>query len=143
MSYLNILPDELYHKIMKIVMADILWTVKCIAACKSERYHLQFMPENNDPIRLKYLQQKFIMMEKRGKGKRKEVDYFKLIVDLERPVTWYSIHYGWKLWHIRKYTVVDMGQRQSGILWHSTYEPALCSQKSYHRLINTYESSTI
>ena len=147
-NMLNELPDEVFELIYKNVYNNTLNELKekvndkmglkyyeylkkpkdeIIPSC--DLFYAKYREENSDDIRNRYLKNTYENIEKKGKGRRTQLDYWKLICDLERPTVWPNS------WNVRKYLSSGQFGKSSGINWGSTYEPAKTTDAGWKRLV--------
>lgn len=148
MNRMNNLPDELYKMIYKNVYDNTLKEMSemvddsiglkwydCLSKTKyldkpsCDIFYANYREENSDTIRNEYLKNKYETIDKKGKGVRKELDYWKLILDLERPTVWLNS------WFVRKWKCSSQYGITSGINWNSTYEPSNTTESGWKRLL--------
>eukprot|EP01050_Picozoa_sp_SAG11_P020795 SAG11_NODE_3573_length_2359_cov_145.957522_5_plen_154_part_00 len=144
-NFLNFLPEEICEKIYKNVYTHTLKELKQKVNDDVGRKYYKYLniPKNetvpscdfflslhaegnSDGIRNRYLKSKYKNIEKKGKGRRNQLDYWKLICDLERPTVWPNS------WYVRKHGYP--GDSGGGINWNSCYEPSKTSDAGWKRL---------
>ena len=138
MSYLDLLPDELYRRVLKYRFADVLHQLEYgngVPVYPIDFYYC-FCAENSDYVRSKYLQTKWRedIRHRRGSNTLGLRDWWKLIMDLERPTVWTSAVHGWKLYSVRRWQYEEGGRVMGGLYWNSTYEKAHLTMAGWDRL---------
>ena len=139
-NFLAELPDELYRHVYSFIKAEhvvrIPRTIELLEALQQlPPWHRHLC---GDPVRSKYLNNKYRVIAKTGKGRIRELDLWKLLCDLERPIVWHTCILGWEEWFQRRYAVLMEDER--GISWHSIYEPSKLSLAGWHRLVTEHKT---
>lgn len=133
-NFLDALPDELFRHVYSFIKADSLQYIPQYELVKDMAPYVRHL--GGDPVRSKYLNDKYRSITKNGKGRIRELDLWKLLCDLERPVIWHTTILGWDEWFVRRFEVHDGG----GIQWHSIYEPSKLSLAGWHRLVTEHKT---
>jgi len=137
-TYLKELPYEVYEIIYKNVFSNCLRDIKHFDNKKliiiyplchhylemRRKFPLRYWPlepEHSDTIRRLYLNNKYEKLNKKGIGIRNQLDWWKLIQDLERETT------RRKVWKIRCMNSI-------GIKWNTYAGSEMVTTASYRRL---------
>lgn len=138
---LTALPDELYRHVYSFIKAEhtaeIPKAVELITTNNNRPPWYRHL--NSDNVRSQYLNNKYRIISKTGKGRIRELDLWKLLCDLERPVIWHTCMLGWDEWFQRRYSFFAM-ETEQGITWHSIYEPSKLSLAGWHRLVTEHKT---
>lgn len=137
-NYLATLPVELAKEVWSYVKAEVVLSLPPLVEKKTMLHNVPTSYRNlgSDPIRAKYLNDAFRRAAKAGKGRMRELDYWKLVCDLERPIVWHSCILGWNEWFVRRYQIYAKDQQQGGITWNSIYEPGKLTLAGWNRLLS-------
>lgn len=137
-NYLATLPAELLKEVWSYTKASWLQELQLSVSTKTLLNNTPSYYRNlgSDPIRCKYLNDTYREIAKVGKGRTRELDWWKLIIDLERPIVWHTCILGWSEWFVRRYQVYAKDIGQGGIQWHSIYEPGKLTLAGWLRLTN-------
>jgi len=138
MNLLSDLPDEIYRIILKYQYSEVLHQLEYgggVPVYPIDFYYC-FCAENSDYVRSRYLQSKWKddIKDRRGSSTLRLRDWWKLLMDLERPTVWTSAVHGWKLYSVRRWQVESGGITRGGLYWNSTYEQAHLSLPGWDRL---------
>jgi len=143
MTYLDLLPDELYReRIAKLLFADVLHQLEYghgVPVYPIDFYYC-FCSGNSDYVRSRYLNTKWreVKGNLKGPNSLRTRDWYKLLMDLERPTVWTSAVHGWKVYSVRRWQAINAnGQLMGGLYWNSTYEKPHLSMAGWCRLSNT------
>ena len=135
-NFLSQLPDEIYRKIYTYVKAECVHEIpiKVKKTTTMQNKPLYYRNLGSDPIRCKYLNDAYRKADKTGRGRIRELDYWKLMCDLERPIVWHTCILGWQEWFVRRYQIYAKDVGPGGVTWHSIYEPGKLTLAGWHRL---------
>lgn len=139
MTLLSCLPDDLYREsIAKLLFADVLHQVEYGGGTPvyPVDFYYCFCAGNSDYVRARYLADKWNrdIKPKRGYKTLQVRDWFKLLIDLERPVVWTSAIHGWRVYSVRQWQAVSNGVKRGGLYWNSTYEKPMLTYAGWSRL---------
>jgi len=135
-NYLACLPVELAREVWRYSKSEVLKELLVVVEKKSTLANTPSYYRNlgSDPIRSKYLNDTFRQTCKLGKGRLRELDWWKLIIDLERPIVWHTCILGWNEWFVRRYQIYSQDVGEGGIRWQSIYEPGKLTLAGWLRL---------
>lgn len=148
-TYIDLLPQELCLKVYKYLYDHVLWTVEGEGGDLSfplSMYYC-FCAENSDYIRAEYLKRKYIQAKIHTILPLVENDYWKLLVDLERPTVYCSPLSQWKHYYVRRWETMTNGFIRGGLYWNSAFDSAMLTPLGWLRLTrieysnDTYGSS--
>ena len=140
MMYLDLLPDELFRKVYEYVYSQALYDIE--GGCGQiplDMYYI-FCPENSDYVRAEYLKRTYLtkrILNPPGYGY--ENDYWKLLIDLERPTIYCSPLCSWKHYYVRRWEVMRDGYLKGGLYWNSSFESAMLTLAGWARLTDKEE----
>lgn len=144
-TYLATLPTHLYREVMRYCKSDVIQEMinflddRYNDPMALRAFNIQYRNLGCDMVRNKYLTNYYRRIDKKGKGRLREMDFIRLICDLERPIVWHSNIYGWSEWFVRNHLYAN-SQTMRGICWNSIYEPSKLSLAGWYRLRNSKQS---
>lgn len=137
-TYIDLLPDEICLKVHKYLYDQVMWDIEGGKGMGVglELYYL-FCPENSDYVRSEYLKRTY--MSKKildDPMSRVENDWWKYLVDLERPTVYCSPLCNWKHYYVRRWEVMSDGMLKGGLYWNSAFDSAQLTREGWFRLTN-------
>ena len=139
MNYLDKLPEELYRMIYAYVHAevlnDVIGKIPLVTGIWPPPNLVFAMQNSSDHVRSNALNNTY----RRNMRHYTEQDWFKLLIDMERPSAYKLMSYGFNSWMSRRYKVFDMDVR--GIWWNNTNCPLRLTYAGWCRLIAEPEDS--
>ena len=139
MNYLDRLPEEIYREIVKYMYAEVVAQVYAIMPLAEHMWpptelH-KALQNGSDHVRSESLNNSY----RRGVRHYKEADWYKLLIDLERPCVCHR-DFGFEdvvpWWLMRRCRVFDVSA--SGQFWWNTCnQPAHLTYAGWCRLTNT------
>jgi hypothetical protein len=141
-NYLATLPTELAKLVWSYAKAEVVVALPMLVERKDRIHNVPTHYRNlgSDPVRCKYLNDAYRRACKTGKGRMRELDYWKLVCDLERPIVWHTCILGWNEWFVRRYQLYSKDVGQGGINWNSIYEPGKLTLAGWFRLMDPKQS---
>jgi len=137
-NYLDLLPNELMREVQRYLFADCLHQIDtgCGVPVYPIDLYYAFCAENSDYIRSRYLNKLYADLNMQSAQRPlRERDYFRLLVDLERPTIYTcQFTYQWKSYSVRTWATMSNGLLRSGLKWNSTYEKPRLTIAGWHRL---------
>lgn len=135
-NWLSCLPTELAREVWSYSKAAVMKELVAEVERKTTLSNVPMYYRNlgSDPIRCKYMNDTYRSISKTGKGRLRELDWWKLICDLERPIVWHTCILGWNEWFVRRYQIYSKDVGESGIQWQSIYEPGKLTIAGWLRL---------
>lgn len=135
-TYLDLLPDELSREIYKYLYADVMYELEFEggAPVYPINYYYCFCRENSDYIRHKFLKRQYKEFCRRPTTCR-QMDWFKFIMDLERPTVWTSILEPWNSTFTRRWEIEER-DGGGGIRWYTAYDAPFLSFGGWERLLD-------
>ena len=133
MTYLAQLPDEVYRLVALYMYADvvndIMGKVPLVTGIWPPPNLIFAMQNGSDHIRSQSLNNSY----RRSTRHYKEADWYKLLIDMERPCAYALMSYGFNSWMLRRYKVFDMSIH-GGIWWNSCKQPTRLTYAGWCRL---------
>ena len=132
MNYLDELPDEIYRMVYSYMHADvvndIMGKVPLVTGIWPPKQSIFNMQNGSDHIRSAAINNAY----RRHMRHYKEQDWFRLLIDMERPSAYKLQSYGYNSWMVRRHKVFDMDVK--GIWWNSSDMPCRLTYAGWCRL---------
>ena len=134
MSYLDKLPDEIYRMVLRYMyaapMEQILTEMPLVTGLWPPPSLVFVLQNGSDHVRSQSLNNTY----RRYLRHYREADWFKLLIDMERPSAYKLQGYGFNSWLVRRYKVFDM-TAEGGIWWNSCRQPSRLTYAGWGRLL--------
>ena len=132
---INLLPCELCLKVYKYLYDDAMYQIEGGGGpiIPIDMYYL-FCPENSDFVRAEYLKRKYLDRKLNGVMPIIENDYWKLLVDLERPTVYCNPLCNWKHYYVRRWETMTQGYIRGGLYWNRSFDSETLTRLGWLRL---------
>ena len=131
-TYLDLLPDDIYRIVYSYLFADtmnqIITEQPLVVGIWPPLEMLFLLQNGSDVIRSQSLNNTY----RRKVRHYKEGDWFKLLIDLERPTAFKLRQYGFHSWmHVKVWDLANDG----GVWWNSNQQPLRLNLAGWRRLL--------
>lgn len=128
-SYIDRLPDAVCRKVYSYLYDNVMHELETDGGVPVYpiAFYYCFTRQNSDYVRFKYLNDAYALTYDRTMNVR-ERDWYKFILDLERPTMWTSILEPWN------YLLIRHCHTGGGIRWFTAYDPPKLTMGGWCRL---------
>jgi len=134
MNYLYLLPDDVYRMVCKYMYAEsmdgILRRIPLATGIWPPRELVFALQNGSDHVRSQSINNSY----RRGIRHYRESDWFKLLIDMERPSAFHLSTYGFNSWMLRRFKVFDVSPNGS-FWWSSCSQPTKLTYAGWVRLL--------
>jgi hypothetical protein len=130
MNYLDQLPDDIYKKIATYMYAEVLQEVESFLSVQHTIFpELATFQNGSDHIRSNSLCNSY----RRHRRHFREADWYKLLIDLERPCACQLACVGFFPWLLRRWRVFDLSAG-GDMWWTHCKHPTLMTYAGWRRV---------
>ena len=131
-TYLDTLPDEIYRIVASYMYAEpmeqIITDIPLVVGVWPPLEILFLLQNGSDIVRSQSINNTF----RRKIRHYREGDWFKLIIDLERPTAYKLQQFGFNSWlHVKVWDLANDG----GVWWNSNHQPLRLNTAGWKRLL--------
>jgi len=138
-SYLDMLPDEIYRIVYSYIRADVMKQIvndmPLIVGIWPPKEILFLLQNGSDIVRSQSINNSY----RRKVRHYREGDWYKLLIDLERPSAYKLQDHGFHTWiHVKVWDLANDG----GVWWNSNQQPLRLNLAGWKRLLSEEDSGS-